>query len=176
MRPWLLEVNWNPSLVVESDGASESARAEAELKVGVVADLLPILGLCPGAPTRYRAVLPSPSMFDLLPAYEEIHASDVADLRDVCARHGLDPRVEVDPTVTVERDTPDELVLVHERHDHRIELNATGALAWRCLAGGRSVDETIRAVAEKDGPDSAAEDVWEALATFAQLGAWTVRP
>jgi tubulin polyglutamylase TTLL5 len=174
MRPWLIEVNMGPSLAVDAAGESESARAEKELKARVVAGLLTILGVCPDGPPLYEPVFPSLSMFDWLPAYEEIHPSDVADLRAVCEREGFDPRVTVDE-VAIERDTPEELVVIHARHDHRIELNATAGLIWRCLARGDTVSETVRAVERQDGPASAQEDVWETLARFVQLGVWTVR-
>ncbi len=174
MRPWLLEVNMGPSLAVESAATTDSARAEEELKTRVVADLLGVLGLCPDAPVLYEPVFPSIAMFDWLPAYEEIRPSDVADLREVCARQAFDPRVDVD-AVTIEHDAPEELVVIHERHAHRIELNATAALIWRSFAKGASASETVRAVELQDGPESAADDVWETLARFVQIGAWTVR-
>ncbi|MFI5297964.1 MAG: hypothetical protein ACHREM_07680 [Polyangiales bacterium] len=173
LRPWLIEVNLGPSLAVEAAGASESGRAERDIKHRVVRDMLGVVGLVPRDRPDFMAALPSLDMLSMMPAYERVRGSDIDDVREACRKAGVDPTFEPDEVrVDVRAGSDGGDSVFHERAKLKLDLNDTATIVWRTLSSGRPLSEAIAELAKLpgDAAEYAESDTWESLASFLHLG------
>jgi hypothetical protein len=151
LRPWLIECNLLPSLTVEADASTPSARAETAVKRGVIADTLAALGVPVTPPPDAAGYAPLvPADPDLIDAFVVPRARDLA-------RWGVTPPpIRLIPDAVVSHPFGDHLALLDCDLGRVRLLDAAQAEIWRGAEAGRTPSEL--------------GDAWDALADWADAG------
>lgn len=193
IRPWLLECNLSPSLGVCA-APEDGGDIEADIKRRLVADLVAMTGLnAPETPTaatddpvaRWRAeaereaqraggferILPTADAERYLSCFPLPRFADVA-LADGLGTAPL-PRPTLRRWQVAEVITGEELLLYGEARQALYATNPTAALIWLHATMGKHPDEIAAALRQSlqgADPNALQQQVWEALADWAEAG------
>jgi len=168
LLPWLLECNLLPSLEVEAEPETDSARDEHEVKWSVVRDLFGFFA--DGAPIEeprsrgFARVLPAEAHRSLLSAYSLPLASDLVLWHRLFGMGAPSFRVLPDG-VTIRQDDGEQLVLHDDATGEEQILDGEEAALWRRIGDGVDLRALVEPLPLEEQPDA-----WDHIAWWIDTG------